>query len=172
MIAAAVAAGTTAAFGAPTAGMIFSIEVATTYYMISNLWKAFFAATFCILAFRYIEVFSTIELFDKTQFEAVELDKEIIFFGILGVLCGLLGTVLINILTRVIFLRDRLKVPFITNRWLWGLFVALVTSLITFPVEFMQLPHKTIVNAMFSIDHLDSSSCKFPLILLLVAIAA
>ena len=56
MIAAAVAAGTTAAFGTPTAGVIFSIEVATTYYMISNLMKAFFAATFCLLAFRYFEV--------------------------------------------------------------------------------------------------------------------
>jgi H+/Cl- antiporter ClcA len=66
MLAAAVAAGTTAAFGAPTAGMIFSIEIATTYYMISNLWKAFCAAIFCIITFRYIEVFQTIELFDKT----------------------------------------------------------------------------------------------------------
>lgn len=66
MIAAAVAAGITAAFGAPTAGVLFSIEVASTYYMVSNLWKAFFASTFCIIFFRYLEVFSTVELFDKT----------------------------------------------------------------------------------------------------------
>jgi chloride channel 2 len=79
-------------------------------------------------------------------------------FGILGMLCGLLGTIVINILTKVIFLRDRLRVPFLTNRWLWGLFVALVTSLITFPVSFMQLPHKTIVNTMFSIDHIDTNN--------------
>lgn len=66
MLAAAVAAGTTASFGAPMAGVLFSIEVASTYYMVSNLWKAFFAATCCIIMFRYIEVFATIELFDKT----------------------------------------------------------------------------------------------------------
>ena len=57
MLAASVAAGYTAAFGAPLAGVLFSIEVASTYYMVSNLWKAFFAATFCIIAFRYIELY-------------------------------------------------------------------------------------------------------------------
>ena len=66
MLAGAVAAGTTAAFGSPTGGVLFSIEVASTYYMVSNLWKAFFAATSAILMFRYLEVYSTIELFDKT----------------------------------------------------------------------------------------------------------
>lgn len=83
------------------------------------------------------------------------------FFGILGMLCGFLGSILINVLTKIIFLRDRLKVPFITNRWLWGLFVALVTSLLTFPIDFMKLPHKTIVNTMFSIDHIDTQTSNY-----------
>jgi H+/Cl- antiporter ClcA len=42
MLAAAVAAGVTATFGAPIGGVLFSIEVTSTYYFVSNLWKAFF----------------------------------------------------------------------------------------------------------------------------------
>jgi chloride channel 2 len=42
MLAASVAAGVTATFGAPIGGVLFSIEVTSTYYMVSNLWKAFF----------------------------------------------------------------------------------------------------------------------------------
>lgn len=42
MLAASVAAGVTATFGAPIGGVLFSIEVTSTYYMVNNLWKAFF----------------------------------------------------------------------------------------------------------------------------------
>jgi chloride channel 2 len=42
MLAAAVAAGVTATFGAPIGGVLFSIEVTSTYYFVSNLWKGFF----------------------------------------------------------------------------------------------------------------------------------
>lgn len=42
MLTASVAAGVTATFGAPIGGVLFSIEVTSTYYMVNNLWKAFF----------------------------------------------------------------------------------------------------------------------------------
>ncbi len=66
MFASAVAAGTTVTFGAPIGGVLFSIEVASTYYMVSNLWRAFFCATSGILMFRILDLFKTVELFDKT----------------------------------------------------------------------------------------------------------
>lgn len=44
MLTAAVASGVTATFGAPIGGVLFSIEVSSTYYMVSNLWKAFFCS--------------------------------------------------------------------------------------------------------------------------------
>lgn len=42
MMGASVAAGVTAAFGAPIGGVLFSIEVTSTYFMVNNLWKSFF----------------------------------------------------------------------------------------------------------------------------------
>lgn len=44
MLAASVAAGVTATFNAPIGGVLFSIEVTTTYYVVGDLWKAFFTA--------------------------------------------------------------------------------------------------------------------------------
>lgn len=57
MYAAAIAAGVTATFGAPMGGVIFSIEVSSTYYMISGFWKAFFCVTCGILFFRFLANF-------------------------------------------------------------------------------------------------------------------
>jgi len=38
MLAAAVSSGVTAALGTPFGAVLFSIEVTSAYYMVSNLW--------------------------------------------------------------------------------------------------------------------------------------
>ena len=68
MLAASVAAGVTATFGAPIGGVLFSIEVTSTYYMVSNLWKAFFCSVWGILAFKFFAVMGSVELFKPTEF--------------------------------------------------------------------------------------------------------
>lgn len=44
VLAAACAVGVTATFGTPIGGVLFSIEVTTTYYVTSNYWRAFFSS--------------------------------------------------------------------------------------------------------------------------------
>jgi len=51
MLAASVAAGVTAAFGAPIGGVLFSIEVTSAYYMVSNLWRGFFVSVVTVFSF-------------------------------------------------------------------------------------------------------------------------
>lgn len=46
VLAAACAVGVTATFGAPIGGVLFSIEVTTTYYVTSNYWRAFFSSVY------------------------------------------------------------------------------------------------------------------------------
>ena len=57
MYAAAIAIGVTATFGAPIGGVIFSIEVSSTYYMVSGFWNAFFCVTCGILFFKFLSMF-------------------------------------------------------------------------------------------------------------------
>jgi chloride channel 2 len=47
VLAAACAVGVTATFGTPIGGVLFSIEVTTTYYVTSNYWRAFFSSVQC-----------------------------------------------------------------------------------------------------------------------------
>lgn len=65
MIGVAVAAAVVSTFGTPFGGnnkyfldnnlligIIFSIEVTATYYMVGTLWKSFFCCTFTLIIFR------------------------------------------------------------------------------------------------------------------------
>jgi len=47
----------------------------------------------------------------------VNHDIQYIYYGILGLLCGVLGSLFIQILTKLIYLRTKIKAPFIRNRW-------------------------------------------------------
>lgn len=128
--------------------------------MVSNLWKAFFCATIGVIMFKFLEKLQAVEMFYHTAYEPILLDHEVIFFTILGILSGLLGALFINVFTRVIFLRAKLKLPFISERWRYCFFISLVVGLISFPVSFMQLPDKKILNAMFNVTDLDKQSSK------------
>lgn len=66
MYSAAVAAGMTSAFGAPMGAIMFSIEVSTTYYMVSNLFKGFFCVTFSIIVFKVLEMLGWLKLYSPT----------------------------------------------------------------------------------------------------------
>jgi chloride channel 2 len=69
IIAAGAAAGVTAVLGAPIGGVLFSIEVTAMYYMVSNLWRAFFCSVMCLLTYQYIHALKKDELFKRTEFD-------------------------------------------------------------------------------------------------------
>jgi hypothetical protein len=54
MLAAAVAAGVTAVFGTPVGGVLFSVEVTSTYFLTSSYWRCFLCAIVCRFAFDVI----------------------------------------------------------------------------------------------------------------------
>lgn len=54
MIGVAVAAAVVSTFGTPFGGIIFSIEVTATYYMVGTLWKSFFCCTFTLIIFKLL----------------------------------------------------------------------------------------------------------------------
>jgi len=96
MYSAAVAAGMTAAFGAPMGAIMFSIEVSTTYYMVSNLFKSFYCVTFSILVYKVLEMLGWLTLYPAAEYPmSIKVDHEVLLFAILGIICGVLGAVII-----------------------------------------------------------------------------
>ena len=158
MYSAAVAAGMTCTFGAPMGAVMFSIEVSTTYYMVSNLFKGYFCATFALIIFKITDYISWLHLFFPTKFPTdIEIDHELFLYAILGILCGVLGTVFIQVMTKIVFMRHKLKVPFISDRWKWCIGVALISGLMKFPCPFMMITDYRILNHMFLINNLDEN---------------
>lgn len=84
----------------------------------------------------------------------IEVDHEIFLFALLGIICGIIGAIFINITTKIIFLRTRLRIPFISDRWKWCIAVGLMVGLIKFPVYFMMASDYKILNFMFSKEDL------------------
>lgn len=51
---AAAAVGVSLAFGTPIGGVLFSIEVTSSFYLVGNMWRGYFAATFATLFLKII----------------------------------------------------------------------------------------------------------------------
>lgn len=159
MYSAAVAAGMTCTFGAPFGALLFSIEVSSTYYMVSNLFKSFFCAVFALIIFRITDKISWLHMFFPTKFPmSIKIDHELFFFAFLGILTGLFAAVFVQIMTNIIFARHRLKIPIISDRVKWCLCVAVLSGLMKFPVPFLMISDYRILNHMFTVGDLSQLS--------------
>ncbi|CAK4931072.1 unnamed protein product [Aphanomyces euteiches] len=115
-LSAACAVGVTAAFGTPIGGVLFSIEVTTTYYMTSNYWRAFFSSVVGVIMFRWLNTLSgndrNLSLF-TTDAEFHFDSLETILFLLLAVGCGVLAGVFVRTYAWVHQLRRK-------HMRLWG----------------------------------------------------
>jgi hypothetical protein len=64
----------------------------------------------------------------------IEIDYELFFFVILGIISGYIAILFNFVMIKMVFLRVRLKNPFIANRWKWSATVALLIALMSFPI--------------------------------------
>lgn len=159
MYSAAVAAGMTCTFGAPFGALLFSIEVSSTYYMVSNLFKSFFCACFALIIFKITDLIPWLHMFFPTRFPMkIEIDHELLLFALLGILSGLFAAVFVQIMTNIIFARFRLKIPILNDRLKWCLAVALISGLMKFPVPFLMISDYRILNHMFTLNDLETNS--------------
>lgn len=161
MLAAAVAAGVTATFGAPIGGVLFSIEVTSTYYFVSNLWKGFFCSCICVVLLKGFSSFGLYDLAINSEPMEVGHGSEYIFYGILGILCGILGSLFIQVLTKLIYLRTKMKATFIRDRWKLCSLIGILTGVCTFCITFFNTPEKEILNQFFSPKPLDSHESTY-----------
>ncbi|NXX81834.1 CLCN2 protein, partial [Urocolius indicus] len=147
MLAAACAVGVGCCFAAPIGGVLFSIEVTSTFFAVRNYWRGFFAATFSAFIFRVLAVWNkdeeTITALFKTRFRVdFPFDlQELPAFAVIGIASGFGGALFVYLNRKIVQFMRRQKT---INRFLMKkrlLFPALVTLLIstlTFPPGFGQ----------------------------------
>ncbi|XP_058600729.1 chloride channel protein 2b isoform X3 [Onychostoma macrolepis] len=147
MLAAACAVGVGCCFAAPIGGVLFSIEVTSTFFAVRNYWRGFFAATFSAFIFRVLAVWNrdeeTITALFKTRFR---LDfpfdlQELPAFAVIGIASGF-GGALFVFLNRLIvqFMRKQKTINkfLMKKRLLYPALVTLLISTLTFPPGFGQ----------------------------------
>jgi len=81
---------------------------------------------------------------------------EYFFYGLLGACCGVLGSLFVQVLSRLIFLRTKIKAPFISNRWKLCGSIGLLTGISTFCITFLRTPESQLMSQFFSAEPLDS----------------
>ncbi|KAK5859978.1 hypothetical protein PBY51_021490 [Eleginops maclovinus] len=148
MLSAACAVGVGCCFAAPIGGVLFSIEVTSTFFAVRNYWRGFFAATFSAFIFRVLAVWNqeeeTITALFKTRFR---LDfpfdlQELPAFAILGIACGFGGALFVYLNRLIVecmrkqktinkFLLRNPSLP--VRRLVYPALVTLLVSTLTFP---------------------------------------
>ncbi|KAM9790531.1 chloride channel protein 2-like isoform 1-T1 [Syngnathus typhle] len=148
MLSAACAVGVGCCFAAPIGGVLFSIEVTSTFFAVRNYWRGFFAATFSAFIFRVLAVWNqeeeTITALFKTRFR---LDfpfdlQELPAFAVLGIACGFGGALFVYLNRLIVECMRKQKTInklFLRNpslpvrRLAYPALVTLLVSTLTFP---------------------------------------
>uniref|UniRef100_A0A3Q0RRE1 Chloride voltage-gated channel 1 n=1 Tax=Amphilophus citrinellus TaxID=61819 RepID=A0A3Q0RRE1_AMPCI len=159
----ACAVGVATCFAAPIGGVLFSIEVTSTYFAVRNYWRGYFAATFSAFIFRVLSVWNkdavTITALFKTNFRMdFPFDlQELPAFAIIGIFCGFLGAFFVYLNRQVVLLmrRPTALTRFLTkHRLIYPGAVTLIIATITFPPGFGQfmageLMPRECINSLF-----------------------
>uniref|UniRef100_A0A7N6BAL8 Chloride channel, voltage-sensitive 1a n=1 Tax=Anabas testudineus TaxID=64144 RepID=A0A7N6BAL8_ANATE len=157
------AVGVGCCFGTPLGGVLFSIEVTSTYFAVRNYWRGYFAATFSAFIFRVLSVFNkdavTITALFRTNFRMdFPFDlQELPAFAIIGISCGFLGAFFVYLNRQVVLLmrRPNAMTRFLTNhRLIFPAVVTLIIATLTFPPGFGQfmageLMPRECINSLF-----------------------
>ncbi|KAG7479723.1 chloride channel 2 isoform X1 [Solea senegalensis] len=129
------------------AGVLFSIEVTSTFFAVRNYWRGFFAATFSAFIFRVLAVWNkdeeTITALFKTNFR---LDfpfdlQELPAFAVIGIASGFGGALFVYLNRLIVqFIRNQKAINkfLMKKRLLYPALVTLLVSTLTFPPGFGQ----------------------------------
>jgi len=101
---AACAVGVSSTFRAPIGGVLFSIEVTSTYYMVANYWKGFLSAISASFMSHVIDMVATRDtsaIFDPLFYVDYETNKtyeywEVFFFLLIGIILGFCGAMVVR----------------------------------------------------------------------------
>ncbi|KAB5586840.1 hypothetical protein PHYPO_G00006110 [Pangasianodon hypophthalmus] len=157
------AVGVGCCFGTPLGGVLFSIEVTSTYFAVRNYWRGYFAATFSAFIFRVLSVWNkdsvTITALFRTKFRMdFPFDlQELPAFAVIGISCGFLGAFFVYLNRQVVLFmrRPTALTRFLTKyRLIYPGVVTLIIASFTFPPGFGQfmageLMPRECINSLF-----------------------
>lgn len=149
MISAGCAVGVATTFGAPLGGVLFSIEVTSTYYLVHHLWKGFYCAVCGAVVVRLLGSMGLVALF-STEFDVLPYSPtELLVFAGLGVVFGFLAVFWIRMVSWMGSLKRRYRVLSPEFRYIQIIVISLITGLVSFPLIYLRNDTASIIGDLF-----------------------
>lgn len=161
MLAAAISAGACVTWSTPIGGVLLAMELSATHFFVGNIMKSLLASTIGIIVLSSLYTgFGQVKATKHSHFESLGLNYEIFFFMLLGWITSKVGVLFNHVLTKLLFLRVKLKNPFISNRWKWCTLVSLFISIISFPIPAFHFGEKSIFEQLIQEKDLSQLPSK------------
>jgi len=149
LMSSAAAAGVAVAFGAPVGGVLFSLEEVSSYFPPQTMWRSIFCAIVAAFTINRLDPlpfhrYVMFEVHFHHQWQLIEL----IPFGFLGVLGGVIGAAFVRINTKICARRKKSTVK------QWPItevaVICMVTSIVDYPVVYLQGSNISLLHALFA----------------------
>jgi chloride channel 2 len=185
MIGAGCAVGVATTFGAPLGGVLFSIEVTSTYYLVHHLWKVrslcshrfvfsllwqgFYCAVCGAAVVRLLGSMGLVALF-STEFDVLPYTPaELLVFVGLGAVFGFLAVGFITMVTWMASLKRRYRVLSVEFRYTQIVVVSLITALVSYEFSYLRNDSASIISDLFEDGDMKIISQYAPLHLIIFA---
>jgi chloride channel 3/4/5 len=149
LLSGAAAAGISVAFGAPVGGVLFSLEMLSSYFPPKTIWRSFYCAIVAAITLRGIDPLHSGKLvaFEITYHYAFGW-FELPLFVMLGAVVGLIGTLMLKLIVRYAYFRHS------TNIAAHPLYevaaVAFVSAGLTYLSTFLRMDTTDLLAALYS----------------------
>jgi len=148
MLSVACATGITFALGCPLGGVLFSIESTASIYMVSNLWKSFFSSVICCFITKIF--YGDYSIKADTHAINVNFIFKIINFIIIGIITGIIGASCATLVSKGVYIRKKINISWLNNRFKYAAITALITSSVTFFIPGLRNFDKQILMHLLS----------------------
>uniref|UniRef100_A0A336KVJ3 CSON015458 protein n=1 Tax=Culicoides sonorensis TaxID=179676 RepID=A0A336KVJ3_CULSO len=143
LLVSASAIGLASALVSPIGGFLFVIELNSIYFSIRHYWHGFYGSVFSviIISFLYSWIYDIPNIMpyysNKSRVEFSYDKEELLLYLVLGIICGLLGSLYVYIKKSfALFLKDNQVISTCIQKYCcpYSIFMAAVIATVTFPI--------------------------------------
>jgi len=130
---ASVACGVCSTFGAPYGAMIFAIELCSTVFLVSNMWKLFVSATVVKTVYDLGHFYGyTTNIVSNFYYDDSQAWQNLPHFIMLGVICGWMASLWIFCFSQFLQFKGQLPFTFVKNRYFYCFMMSIVITVLQF----------------------------------------
>lgn len=154
-IAASICAGIVIVFGAPIGGVVFAIELISSNFQVSHLFKNFVGAAVSFAFYMLLgNVFNVDILPIVKEFEYYHTDLE--FFVIEGLLMGMLASLYLFVFAKYLTFKRGATYPLFRNRYYYLILITILINLMNYPHVTFNYGFKLLISDMIYAQELKS----------------